>query len=83
MLNFIIIAVIPLAHVRQTIFGLVPILLITSYVQAQEKVKFFRSEFEKMPPNLKEKVEDPEAFVLSYMTKMLIIGGIFIFAHYV
>ena len=56
LLNFIIVSAISLAHVKQTIFGTVPILLVVSFIQATEQAKFLHKEFEQLPTTFKKEV---------------------------
>ena len=82
LVNFIIINALPLIEIRFTVFAMVPILLITTYMQVTVQAKDLAEIFSYLPAEIKIKHRLPSELVTSTMVRTFLIGAIFISAHY-
>ncbi len=82
LVNFIIINALPIIEFRWTLFGMVPVLLIGTYIQVTVQAEEMKEIFSYLPPEVKAKHRRPDELVFSTLYRTGIIGVMFILAHY-
>lgn len=82
LVNFLIINALPLIEFRWTLFGMVPTLLIGTYMQVTVQARDMYEIFMYLPEEVKAKHRQPAEMVYSTMYRTLVIGAMFILAHY-
>ena len=82
LVNFIIINAVPLIEIKYTVFAMVPILLISTYMQVTVQAKDLAEIFSYLPDDIKTKHRLPSELISSTMVRTFLIGANFILAHY-
>jgi len=82
LVNFLIINALPLIEIRFTVFGMVPILLVSTYLQVTVQAHELKEMYMYLPDEIKAKHRRPEELVSSTMFRTFTIGAMFILAHY-
>lgn len=72
----------PLIEIRWTVFGMVPILLIGTYLQAQVQAAELTIINKYLPAEIIARHREPTELVGSTIFRTFLIGGMFILAHY-